>query len=135
MSQTLTALEEKRSSILQHFLGLGDLRPGSISAAARRCGKPNCHCAQADDPGHEPQLRLIRKVKGKSVAESFATPAAFRKAQREVAEFHRLQSLNADLIAVNEQLCHLRPVEPEAMGWTAQEKKRVLHSIRRSRAK
>lgn len=135
MSQSLAALEVKRSDLLQQFTGLGDLRPGSISAGVRRCGKPNCHCAKPDDPGHDPQLRLVRKVSGKSVAESFASPASFRKAQREVAEFHRMQSLSAELIALNEQICRLRPVEPDSSDWTAQEKKRVLQSIRRSRAK
>jgi len=134
MSQSLSAWEAKRSSILQQLLALGDLRPGSISAVVRRCGKPNCHCARPNDPGHDPQLRLVRKVNGKSVAESFASPAAFRKAQREVAEFHRLQRLHAELVAVNEQICRLRPVEPDTAGWTEQEKKRVLQSIRRSRA-
>lgn len=135
MSHSLPGLEAKRSSILQQLVALGDLRPGSISAVVRRCGKPSCHCAKPNDPGHDPQLRLVRKVNGKSVAESFASPAAFRKAQREVAEFHRLQSLNAELVAVNEQICSLRPVEPDATGWTAQEKKRVLQSIGRLRAK
>jgi len=135
MSLSLADLEAKRSAILQQFLVLGDLRPGSISAVARRCGKPNCHCAQPNDPGHDLQLRLVRKVNGKSVAESFASPAAFRKAQREVAAFHQMQSLSAELIALNEQICRLRPVEPDATGWTAQEKKRVLQFIRKSRAK
>lgn len=135
MSQSLIDLEAKRSGILQQFLELGDLRPGSISAVARRCGKANCHCAEPNDPGHDPQVRLVRKVKGKSVAESFASPASFRKAQSEVAEFHHLQSLSAELIALNEQICRLRPVEPDATGWTTQEKKRVLQSIRKSRAK
>ena len=80
MPLSLSDLESKRSALLQQFSELGDLRPGSISAVARRCGKPNCHCAQPNDPGHDPQLRLVRKVNGKSVAESFASPAAFRKA-------------------------------------------------------
>jgi hypothetical protein len=135
MLQSLTALEAKRSDILQQFMELGDLRPGSISAVVRRCGKPNCHCAKPNDPGHDPQLRLVRKVNGKSVAESFASPASFRKAQSEVAEFHHMQNLSTELIALNEQICRLRPVEPDATGWTAQEKKRVLQSIRKSRAK
>ena len=135
MSLPLTTLEAKRSDVLQQFLGLGDLRPGSISAVTRRCGKPNCHCAQPGDPGHDPQIRLVRKVNGKSVAESFADPADFRKAQREVTEFHRFQSLSTELIGLNEQICRLRPVEADSTGWTAQEKKRVLQSIRRSRGK
>jgi hypothetical protein len=46
-----------------------------------------------------------------------------------------MRSLSAELIALNEQICRLRPVEPDATGWTAQEKKRVLQFIRKSRAK
>jgi hypothetical protein len=135
MSQSVADLEAKRSGVLQQFMELRDLRPGSISAVVRRCGKPNCHCAKPNDPGHDPQLRLLRKVNGKSVAESFASPASFRKAQREVAEFHHLQSLSVELIALNEQICRLRPVESDAAGWIAQEKKRALQSIGKSHAK
>jgi hypothetical protein len=89
----------------------------------------------ADDPGHDPQVRLTRKVNGKSVAESFPSPAAFQKAKREVDEFHRFQTLAAQLIAVNEKICSQRRVEPEPAGWTAQEKKRLLQSIARWRGR
>ena len=85
--ESLTDLELKRAKLLEQFLGLGDFRPGSITASVRRCGKPSCHCAKPNDPGHEPQFRLSRKVNGKTVNESFATPTALRKAQREVAQF------------------------------------------------
>jgi len=72
---------------------------GSITAVVRRCGKPSCHCAKPNDPGHDPQFRLTRRVSGKSMTESFPNPAALRKAQQEVAEFHRFQRLGEDLIA------------------------------------
>ena len=135
MPDSISALEAQRSRLLQEFLGLGDLRPGSITATRRLCGKPTCHCARAHDPGHDPQFRLTRKVQGKTVNESFPSPAALRKAQQEVAEFHRLQKLTDELIVLNQEICELRPVEQEAGGWTAQEKKRLLHSIKRFRGK
>jgi hypothetical protein len=72
-------------------------------------------------------------VEGKTVAESFASPAAYRKAQAEIDEYHRLQDLSAELIAVNEKICRLRPVEPGQGTWTAEEKKRLLRSFRKSR--
>ena len=99
MPDSLPALEAHRSQILRQIGDLGDLRPGSICAVARRCGKPTCHCAKPNDPGHDPQLRLTRTVNGKTVAESFATPAAFHKAQTEVREYQRLQKLYAELVA------------------------------------
>ena len=85
---------------------------------------PN-HWARPNSVGR-PQFRLLRKVKGKSVAESFPTPAAFRKAAQEVTEFHRLQDLAAELTAVHEQICRLRPAESDETGWTEAEKKRLL---------
>ncbi len=135
MPETLDALEAERSGLLEEFLRLGDLRPGSITAVVRRCGKPTCHCAKRDDVGHDPQFRLTRKVAGRSVTESFPVPAALRKAQREVVEFHRFQKLGEDLVGVNEKICALRPVESQQGGWTAQEKKRLLQSIRKLRGK
>ena len=135
MSDTLEALESQRSQFLEEFLRLGDLRPGSITAVVRRCGKPSCHCARPNDPGHDPQFRLTRRVAGKSVTESFPTPAALRKAQQEVTEFHRFQKLSEELVSVNEKICALRPVETQQGGWTAQEKKRLLQSIRKLHGK
>ena len=80
MSDPLNSLEAQRIKILQQFLSLGDLRPGSISAVVHRCGKSYCHCAKPHDPGHAPQIRVLRKVHGKSVAETFR--ARLRSAKR-----------------------------------------------------
>ena len=134
MSQSLTDLEAARSKLMQQFLALGDFRPGTVSAGRRRCGKSMCHCAQPDGVGHT-QFRLLRKVDGKSVSESFPDPAAFRQAAEQVAEFHRFQALMAELTAINEQICRLRPPEHHQTGWTEEEKKRLLPFIRKSHAK
>jgi hypothetical protein len=135
MPDDLTTLETERSKLLEGFLSLGDLRPGCITAVARRCGKPSCHCAKANDPGHDPQFRLTRRVAGKTVTETFPNPAALRKAQQEVAEFGRFQKLSQELITLNGKICRRRPVAPPRGGWTEQEKKRLLRSIRRWREK
>jgi hypothetical protein len=135
MPDDLATLEAQRSELLQEFLGLRDLRPGSITAVTRRCGKPTCHCAQHKDPGHDPQFRLTRRVAGKTVTETFPNPTALRKAQQEVAEFHRFQKLSQDLVALNEKICRLRSVEQQRGNWTQQEKKRLLQSMRKWRGK
>ena len=135
MPDDVATLLTERSKLLEEFLRLGDLRPGSITAVTRRCGKPSCHCAKRNDPGHDPQFRLTRRVAGKTVTETFPNPTALRKAQQEVTEFHRFQKLSQNLVAVNEKICRLRPVEQERSGWTEQEKKTLLRSIRKSREK
>ena len=134
-SPQASRLRQRKFELVRRFHIPEDLLPGSLSLSHLRCGKPTCHCAQPNDAGHDPQFRLTRKADGKTVTESFSTPAAFRKAQREVEEFHRFQTVSADLIAVNEKICRLRPAEPEQGAWTPQEKKRLLKSIARSLAK
>ena len=134
MPATLTELEVQRDRLLQQFLSLGDFRSGTASAAPRRCGKPGCHCAQPNGEGH-PQFRVLRKHKGKSVSESFSSPAAFRKAAQQVQEYHRFRDLVAQLTDVNEQICRLRPAEPDQAGWSEAEKKRLVRFIRPSPGK
>ena len=97
-----------------------------------RCGNPNCHCHKPGEPGHGPNFRLTYKVEGKTFTESFATPAAQRKTQREVAEFRRYRELSSALIEVNAQICQARPVEDTL---SAEEKKRPKRSTKKSRAK
>ena len=103
MPDSLLDLEKRRSEVLAEISQLGDFRPGSISATSGRCGNPNCHCHQPDDPGHGPNVRLTYKVNGKTVTESFPTPAAQRKAEREVATFRTYQELSRTLIETNEK--------------------------------
>jgi hypothetical protein len=112
---------------------LGDMRSGSITATSGRCGNPNCHCHRAGEAGHGPYYRLTRKVNGKTVTETFSSPASLAKAQREVAEYQRFRELGEQLLDANEQICKLRPVT-EATS-SGQEKKRRKRSARKSRAK
>jgi hypothetical protein len=113
MSETLPQLETRRVQVAQEMAALGDLRRGSITSITARCGKPNCHCHQSGHRGHGPNFRLTRKVEGKTISETFSSPAALQKARREVAEFHRFQTLSKDFVEVNEKICELRPVPGE----------------------
>ncbi len=132
MPDSLPELEAQRTVLLRSLTSLNDMRPGSVVGAVWRCGKPNCHCAQPEDPGHGPSLRLTYKSNGKTITEALPTPAAVRKAQQETAEFRRFRELSRELVQVSEKLCRLRPVEETL---TAQEKKRPKRSARKSRAK
>jgi len=133
LPQSLTDLEQQRSRLGTQLARLGDLRPGSVTGIVRRCGKPTCHCAQPDDPGHGPTLRLTYKAQGKTISEALPTPAAVRKAEREIAEFRKYQELNRAFVEINEDICRLRPVEPAPPS--AQEKKPRTRSNGKSRAK
>jgi hypothetical protein len=132
MPDSLPVLERQKAEVLRRMAGLGDLRRGSITTTSGKCGKPTCHCAKPGDPGHGPNHRLTRKVKGKTITEAFVSPARWRKAEREVAEFHHFQQLCEEVVVVSEKICELRPVEDTL---TPQEKKRRKRAGRKSSAK
>ena len=132
MPDSLADLEQRRTRILTQILQLGDFRSGSITTINGRCGKPNCHCHHPGQPGHGPNIRLTRKVNGKTVSESFSSAAELRKVQREVEAFHRFRQLSQELLEANEGICRARPVEDTL---SSEEKKRPKRSARRSRAK
>ncbi len=128
MPDSLAQLEKQRTELFRLIADLGDFRRGSVTTTSGKCGKPVCHCARPNDPGHGPSFRLTRKIAGKTVTETFDSPVGLRKAQREVETFHRFQELCAQLIAVNERICRLRPVDQTL---TLQEKKRPKPSNRK----
>lgn len=132
MLNPLQNLEVRRRDLLAAIHGLHDMRPGSIVGAIRRCGKPGCHCAKANDPGHGPNLRITYKLHGKTVTEALPSSAAVRKAEQEIAEFRRFQKLSEELVEVSGQICRQRPVEDTL---TAEEKKPPRRSRPKSRAK
>ena len=132
MPVPLAGLEQQRSRILTQLLELGDFRSGSITAIQGRCGKANCRCHQPGQPGHGPNFRLTRKVRGKTLSESFSSAAALGKAQREVEAFHRFRRLSQALLEVNEKICQTRPVEETV---SPQEKKRRKSSTKKAPAK
>jgi hypothetical protein len=131
LPESLATLEQQRSAILTQFLELGDFRRGSITAIQGRCGKPNCHCHLPNQPGHGPNYRLTFKEDGKTISETFSSPAAMRKAQPEVEAFHRFRELSQQLLETNEKICRVRPVEDVP---NPEEKKRQKRSnVRRPR--
>jgi hypothetical protein len=126
MTPSLASLEQQRSALQDQLAELGDFRAGSITGTGGRCGNPRCHCHSANDPGHGPYYRLTRKVKGKTLTETFSTEGALRKAQREVEEYHRFRRLSQELLEVNEQICRLRPPLSELL--LGEKKKRLKRS-------
>jgi len=123
MFPSLEVLEDQRAELARQIAQLGDFRSGSITSITARCGKPNCHCHQPHHPGHGPNFRLTYKRQGKTVSETFPSPAARRQAEQQIAEFRKFQQLSRAFVAVNEKICRQRPLPEEAEA-AEQEKKR-----------
>lgn len=114
MTESLEGLEQKRRHLYQQLQNLGDFRPGTISVNYRKCGKPNCTCAQPGHPGHGPQYLWNTTQKGKSRAQSLRLGPEVEKVAQELETYGRFVNLCGQLVEVNEQICRLRPVRAVA---------------------
>ena len=110
---SLASLKARRDHLKLQLAALGDLRPGSLVERYRRCGKPNCRCAQPGAPGHGPSYSLTHAVSGKTVTRII--PAEFLEQTRgQLSEHQRFRQLTQDLVAVNEKICDSRLKSPES---------------------
>ena len=112
----LPDLEQRRSRLHADLRGVGDFRPGSLSAVMRRCGKPTCACADPAHPGHGPQHILTKKVAGKTVAVHLRPGPGLEKVAGEVARYKRFKAIVGEIVEVSEAICAARPPAPRADG-------------------
>ena len=103
-------LSRRRNEICEELASIGDLRPGSLVARYRKCGKANCHCAKEEGGGHGPSWSLTRKVDGKIIP-----PSAVSQTQKHIAEYRRLRNLTGELVEVSEGLCDVMLSNPGAV--------------------
>ncbi len=129
----LEQLETERGRLYGELSQIGDFRRGSIVVSNRRCGKPNCACANPEHPGHGPQYRLTTKVGGKTHVMNIKPGPQLRKLEREVANHHRFRELTRKIVEVSEQICDLRPISPEEQDASSAAEALKKTSSKRSR--
>ena len=105
----LAGLEAERARLYAELSGVGDFRRGTLSAVIRKCGKPNCRCAQPGQRGHGPQWNWTRWAGGKTVTTHPRPGPELDKAEREAGEWERFRSLAGQIEQVNEAICDSRP--------------------------
>lgn len=117
MNQTNGKIEEllkRRQALQQAIAELGDFRPGQLVGRFRKCGRPNCHCANPDDPGHGPSWSLTRVVKGKTVTRVIPVGPAVLQTQAQLAEYQRFRELSRELVEVSTAICDASLRDPTA---------------------
>ena len=112
MPESLSELERRRDGLCERVKGLGDFRRGSISVNYRKCGKPNCICAQAGHPGHGPRYLWSTTIKGKSYSRNIQLGAEMKKYEEELERYQTYEKLCHDILEVSEQICDMRPIVP-----------------------
>lgn len=65
-SWTTRRLVVRRDEVARQLGLRAEFVPGSVQETWSRCGKPTCHCAREDDPGHGPRLLWVHYSGGKT---------------------------------------------------------------------
>jgi hypothetical protein len=121
-SSRLEVLQIKRDQLKARLVEIGDMRPGSLVERFRKCGKPTCHCAEKDAPGHGPCYSLTHAVAGKTVTHIIPKGTAVERTRQQIAEYHRFRDLVRELITISEQIGDAQMPLAAAPGPTAVKK-------------
>ncbi|HWO31240.1 MAG TPA: DUF6788 family protein [Candidatus Acidoferrum sp.] len=128
MTISLQTLRDRRDQLTASLARVDDLRPGFLTARFRKCGKPNCHCAQKDSPGHGPSYSLTHRAGGKTVTQVIPQGPAVERAKAQIAEYRRFRNLVRELIVVSEQICSAQVRDSEALPASGAKKKPLRRS-------
>lgn len=107
---TLAELEAERDRLYAQLAGIGDFRRGSVTENWRKCGKPNCACAQPGHPGHGPRLLWTRSAGARRTVGRQLAAAEAGKVRAELARHGEFTATVGQIEEVNEKICEARPV-------------------------
>lgn len=117
----IAALSRQREALRAQLVSVGDMRPGSLVARYRACGKPSCHCAGQGERGHGPSWSLTHAVAGKTRTKIIPA-GAVQRTKEQISEYRRFRHLVRDLVEVSEQRCDAQLEDPQAAEPSAAQK-------------
>jgi len=80
---------------------------GSLMETYKRCGRPNCHCA--DGPGHGPKRYLSTIARtGERPRLGYVPNAAYAQVAEFLVNFRKLQEMLNEICAINAELLRRR---------------------------
>jgi hypothetical protein len=106
---SLPELEAERERLYAQLSAVGDFRRGSVTENYRKCGKPNCACAQPDHPGHGPRFLWTRTARGQKTRGRQLAGGEVAKVRRELERYAQFAAVSEQIVAVSEKICEARP--------------------------
>jgi hypothetical protein len=129
--QRLADLEEERARLFAELAAMGDFRPGSVNVTYRRCGKPNCACAQEGHRGHGPRYLWTRSEGGKTRSRQLRG-GELEKVRAEVANYREFLAVSEQIVEVSAAICEARPAAAAALRAPEEPSGERGGSVRRS---
>jgi hypothetical protein len=106
---SLPELEAERDRLYAQLAATGDVRRGSVTENYRKCGKPNCACAQPGHRGHGPRFLWTRTARGQKTRGRQLAAGEVAKVRMELERYAGFSALTEQIVEVNEKICEARP--------------------------
>src|ERR1035441_10852292 len=104
----LPELEAERDRLYAQLSAVGDFRRGSVSENYRKCGKPNCACAQPEHPGHGPRFLWTRTARGRGTVGRQLAAGEVEKVRRGGARHAEFAAISERIAGGGEEICEGR---------------------------
>jgi hypothetical protein len=101
-----TALRRRRRKLVRELPPLDQVLRGALTETYKRCGRPNCHCA--DGPGHGPKRYLVTSQPGGRPRRAYVPNAAHEQVVDLIDNHRRLRAALNEICAINAELLRRR---------------------------
>ena len=106
--QSSSLLKRRRRQLLRKLPALDSVLRGSLIERYKRCGNPNCKCAQG--PGHGPKFYLSVSHPGKPPQMDYIRQDDLTQVTQGMADYTRVREILEEISEINHEL--LRRHEP-----------------------
>jgi hypothetical protein len=101
-----TALRKRRRKLVRGLPPIEQVLRGSLIETYKRCGRPNCHCA--DGPGHGPKRYLSISQPGGRPRRDYVPNNVHLQVAQLIANFRKLREALDEICAINTELLRRR---------------------------
>ena len=101
-----SALRKRRRKLVRDLPPLEWVLRGSLTETYKRCGRPNCHCANG--PGHGPKRYLVISQPSGHPRRDYVPNALCSQVTELLGNFHRLRASLNEICAINAELLRRR---------------------------
>jgi len=106
-------LHRQRRRLARGLPSLHEVLRASLFERSRRCGKPNCHCADPDDPGHA-VVCVSRSLPGGKSSQVSLPRRLVPVAEAWIGNYQVWLEAIEQISAINHELLRRRWVEPSS---------------------
>jgi hypothetical protein len=100
------ALRKRRRRLVRDLPPIEQLLRGSLTETYKRCGRPNCHCANGT--GHGPKHYLVISQPGGGARRDYIPNAKHEDVAGLIANFNKARDVLNEICTINTELLRRR---------------------------